>query len=52
MRALLYLRTGVSNFDDNCDQGQCVCCCYFIFAARRFTCDLLQTFVDALTATK
>jgi len=53
------LLTIVSNSDDNRDQRRCACECarlarvrYFIFAARRFTCDLSQTFVDALTATK
>jgi len=61
-RACLRMRTVVSNFDDSRDQRRCRCGCYycavlargryFILAASRFTCDLLQTFVDALTATK
>jgi len=52
MRACLDMRTVVSNLDDNRDQLWCACGCYFILAASRFTCDLSQTFVDALTATK
>src|SRR4051812_37629008 len=52
VRARSKLRTAVSNFADDRDQGRCAPRCYFIFAARRFTCVLSQTLVDALTATK